>query len=314
MRKSLIATLSITALALLPIPAAQAEVDYGVYLYMSAPTVQGSPVTSDFTLESFDSYPSGACPMTLTIGTLTGNCAIFDANAYGGASSTSTAPTTGGVGTRYASTAGIQSTMTISLLKPAKYMGLWWSAGSPSNQIKFLSSGEEVASMSTAGLMSKLGNPTVTSVDGEQIYQTSGYFGNPVNSQAANEPFVYLDVYSVGGTSFDQIVLSGSGFEFDNLTVSDLVQKVDPSLVEVEFVPGLVPPTDVPAEEPTDEPTVEPTEEPTENVTDEVKRTDLADTGYDAVALSSWAFGLVGAGLVLMVLKSSRRRRKTSSN
>jgi LPXTG-motif cell wall-anchored protein len=298
MRKLLVITLSTAVLAALPLSSAQAEVDYGVHVYMSAPKVQGTPLTSDFTTETFDSFEAGSFPTSLAIGSVSSVGKIENAGDYGGASSTLGSPVTGGTGSKYMSTHVSLETeglvdIVIDLTKPAKYLGLWWSAGSPSNQVKFFSGGEQVASMTTAGLINKLTSPTLTAKDGSTTYTSTDYYGNPVNGGATNEPFVYLNVYAIGGTSFDRVELSGGGFEFDNITVSDLETEPAASLVDVEFIPGLFEP---PADNTDNETTDTGTEET------------LADTGYDSSVFGFGALGLMLVGTLLLALSRIRRR------
>lgn len=294
MRKILI-TLSTVSLAILPIASANAVVDYGVHVYMSAPNVQGTPLTENYTTETFDGFNAGELPTTIAIGNITGPCRVDNGGVYGGASTTSAEPAIGGVASKYATTVDNVQAITIDLTKPAKYLGLYWTAGSPSNTIRFFSGGQEVASMTTAGLMTKLTQPTVGSKDGNATYNSADYFGNPVNNGAAGEPFVYLNVFAEGGTSFDRVELSGGGFEFDNITVSDLAQTTPGSLVDVEFIPGLV------------EPVVEPTDEPTNEP--EVTEEELADTGYDSFLLTATSAALLALGGIAISASLVRRRR-----
>lgn len=291
-------SLSTLTLATLPIASANAVVDYGVHVYMSAPDVQGTPLLENYTTETFDGFNAGDLVTELSIGTVTGPCRIDNGGVYGGASTTSPDPSVGGLSTKYATTVDGVQTITIDLTKPAKYLGLYWTAGSPSNQVRFFSAGQEVASMTTAGLMNKLNQPTVGSKDGNTTYNSSDYFGNPVNNGATNEPFVYLNVYGIGGTSFDRIELSGGGFEFDNITVSDLEQTVAGSLVDVEFIPGLVEP----------EPEPEPTDEPTDEV-EITSEEELADTGYDASVMTATAAALIVLGSLTLSVGLIRRRK-----
>lgn len=273
---------------------------------MSAPKVQGTPLTGDLTTETFDSFDANSLPTTLSIGTVTSVGRVQNAGDYGGASSTSSSPVNGGTGSKYMSTymnPDLQLVpIVIELSTPAKYLGLWWSAGSPSNQVRFFSGGEEVASMTTAGLINKLSSPTLTAKDGSTTYTSSDYYGNPVNGGASEEPFVYLNVYAVGGTSFDRVELSGGGFEFDNITVSALETEPAASLVDVEFIPGLI------------EPAVDNTDETDETDNTENETTDtgteetLADTGYDSTTFGFGALGLMLAGTILLALSRIRRR------
>ena len=288
MKKITFSLFAVGSLLALPISSAQAA-DYGVHVYMSAPQVQGSPLTSSPTLETFDSYPTGTCPTTLTIGTMEGDCSVSAPGTYGGASSSAKTPFTGGTGTNYATTSGGDQVITITLNKPAKYLGLWWSAGSPSNTIQLFSEGTEVAFMTTAALIAKIDGPDVTSKNGLTTYTNSMYFGNPVNSLAPEEPFVYLDLYSVGGLLFDSIKLSGGGFEFDNIAVSDLNEPVDGSLVDVNFIPALV---DPPVEEVVPEEAV------------------LANTGSDVLTLGGFALLLLALGSVVTMRSSTSRKSR----
>ena len=292
--KKILITLTTLALAALPLASAQATTDYGVHVYMSAPKVQGTPLTANYTTETFDGFNAGDLATTLSIGTVTGPCRIDNGGVYGGASSTSADPVTGGSSSKYATTVDGVQVITIDLTKPAKYLGLWWTAGSPSNQVKFYSEGQEVAAMTTAGLIDKLSQATVGSKDGNNTYNSADYYGNPVNGGASGEPFVYLNVYGIGGISFDRIELSGAGFEFDNITVSDLEQPVAGSLVDVEYIPSeIAPPVD-----PVDEP---------EDTTDAET---LADTGYDAFAMSTTAAILALLGSLTLGASVIARRRK----
>ena len=300
MRKLLVITLSTAVLAALPLSSAQAEVDYGVHVYMSAPKVQGTPLTGNFTTETFDSFEANSLPTTLSIGTVTSQGRVENGGTYGGASATTGDPVTGGPSSKYMSTytnpdSGLVP-IVIDLTKPAKYLGLWWSAGSPSNQVKFFSEGQEVASMTTAGLINKLSSPTLTAKDGTTNYTSADYYGNPVNGEADSEPFVYLNVYAIGGTSFDRVELSGGGFEFDNITVSDLETAPASSLVDVEFIPGLF------------EPVVDDTDETENETTDTGAEETLADTGLDSSALGFGALGLMIAGTLALAVSRIRRR------
>ncbi|PTW90717.1 hypothetical protein C8A06_0413 [Microbacteriaceae bacterium MWH-Ta3] len=274
------AAAALAATALLVAPAASHAITetYGVDIYMSAPTVQGTAITNSVTVESFNLASTGACPESIAIGAVSGDCLVEVAGTYGGASADAddATPTTGGSGSNYASTSGPSTTITIDLTQPAKYLGLWWSAGSASNVVELYSGEDRVAYMTTSTLMSLLETGGVTSVGGTD-YNTSDYYGNPRdNSLASAEPFLYLNLYGTGGASFDRIVLSGGGFEFDNIAVSDLAQVPGNGEVGVEFIAGENAPA---AEEETEE---------------------LAETGVNAGALFGFAVLAIAAGAVAM--------------
>lgn len=273
------AAVAVAGLALIATPSVATTEDFGVDIYMSAPTVQGSAVAVGSTTETFNEASVGACPASIAIGTLSGDCTVSVAGTYGGASADADdpTPTTGGAGSNYASTANPSMEIVIDLTEPAKYLGLWWSAGSASNVVELFSEGERVAYMSTTTLMNLLASGTATSLGGTD-YDTSDYNGNPRNNAlAAAEPFLYLNLYGTGGASFDQIVLSGGGFEFDNLVVSDLPQDPSEGEVSVEFIAG----ENAPADE-----------------------EELADTGFDGS-------GLVGLALLATAAGAAIARRRT---
>lgn len=272
---------AVAGLALIATPSAAVTEDFGVDIYMSAPQVQGTAITTGLTTEDFNVATVGACAASIAIGTLSGDCAVSAVGTYGGATAAANVatPTTGGAGSNYASTAAPSTTMTIDLTEPAKYLGLWWSAGSASNVVELYSAGERVAYMSTTTLMNLLNSGSATSVGGT-AYDTDDYRGNPRNNTLApTEPFLYLNLYGTGGASFDQIVLSGGGFEFDNIAVSDLPQEPGAGEVGVEFIEG-------------------------ENAPPAEEEEELAATGFDAS-------GLVGLGLVAAAAGAAIVRRRT---
>ena len=279
MRIRAIATAT-AALLFVAIPSnAVPTADFGVDIYMSAPFVQGTAVSTGLVTEDFNLAATGDCPTTIAIGTISGDCTVSVVGIYGGAEADAnqSAPTTGGAGSNYASTAAPSTEITIDLDEPAKYLGMWWSAGSPSNIVELYSGADRVASMTTATLMTMLASATVGSVGGP-TYNTNDYRGNPRNGSAAAEPFLYLNLYATGGASFDRIVLSGGGFEFDNIAVSDLEQAPTPYQVGVEFIAGEnAPPAD----------------------------DDLASTGFNAQ-------GLLGLGLIAVAAGAVALRRRSA--
>jgi hypothetical protein len=283
MRSIALATAA-AALLLVSTPASAVSTSYGVDVYMSSPKVQGTGITTGLTTEDFNAITVGACPATIAIGSITGNCNVENATDYGGASTlaTNATPTTSGIGSNYASTASDGGSppayeITIDLNEPARYLGLWWSAGSPGNTIEMYSEGELVASITVDGILDLLSGATVTTIGGSSL-NTVDYDGNPRNTALSpGEPFLYLNLYGTGGAAFDQVKLIGGGFEFDNIAVSDLAQVPGNTEVSVEFIAGEnEPPATTPP---------------------------LANTGFDAATL-------VGLGLAATVGGAVLSRRK----
>lgn len=236
-----------------------------IQVYLDAPFVQGSYVaqaggagtgwtsfnnTTGLT-HCGDSQPTGV--------TITGNCRIDAVGAFGGATpdANNSTATVAGAGSAYATTVNSTDAITVTLANDNRYVGLWWSAGSPSNTVKFYHDSTLLLTMTTADIMTLLGTaPTsganwisrnddsagnvITTVGGGS-YRKIWYFGNPrgytttsptvQSTITSNEPFVYLHFFVGGSLTFNKIVLSGGGFEFDNLAVATQAQTPSNGLV-----------------------------------------------------------------------------------
>ena len=211
----------------------------GISLYLSAPFVQGSHVTESVARESFDSRTT--CLEATGVGTVTLStphfCAIDNAGTYGGATvgPENSTPTQGGTGTKYLSNNSSSSFVTFTPTTPVKYVGIWWSAGSGSNVIDFYD-GDTLLQRVTTDVISSLisGSGTVPTVGGG-THNKPDYYGNPRNkgSLASGEPFAYLNLFLSGGLSATRIVISGGGFELDNLVTSTVEQSTVSPMVFV---------------------------------------------------------------------------------
>ena len=229
---------------------AQAVNNDTLSVYYDAPFVQGSYTTATGGVqETFDTATTGAsCPGTLAVGTMSGACRVDPVGQYGGASTPAgSTPAVGGSGSNYATTVS-GGAMTLTLASASKYFGLWWSAGSNGNTVQFYSGNELLITLTTQTIMSQFGTSpspwpgsnNFTAIDGT-TYNKGWYFGNPrgyssttpssASTITSNEPFVYLHLFAGGNLTFDRVVLSGGGFEFDNLAVATTPQTVNPRLV-----------------------------------------------------------------------------------
>ncbi|MEN9802689.1 MAG: hypothetical protein RLZ37_1814, partial [Actinomycetota bacterium] len=310
---------------------------FGVDYYISAPLVQGSYVdgSTSGSLETFDApMPTGACPSSFAGGITVApgsECRIDTVAGHGGATGSSPDPVVGEPGSQFATTTGGDASTSITLLMPSpqKYLGFWWSAGNSGNLVTFYSGETKVLEVNTDGIFNFLGaapqvlNPSpldTTFEDTGQIQSVGGtsyfkhhYFGMPrgytsipIDQTQWNGtytkafPFVYMHVFSQGGLTFDRVVYSGQGFEFDNLVVSPLSQTVNPSLVKVGSVTG-TPPPDFEPEGPStpsfDGPTLD----------HYVERSALPDTGGATNSLPWLALGLVTGGASILI--TARRLR-----
>ena len=214
--------------------------DQGISLYVSAPYVQGSHATQSVLREDFNA--SGACTIANGVGpvTLSGvnACTIDDPNDYGGATvgpDNSTPITPGGTATRHLKNSNTNSFVTFTPATPVKYVGLWWSAGSPGDLIELYNGSTLVQSVSTDVILNlfSASGATVPTVGGG-THAVSNYYGNPRNTGInAGQPYVYLNLFLTGGLSATRIVASGQYFEVDNLVTSTVEQSATSSMVFV---------------------------------------------------------------------------------
>ena len=211
----------------------------GISLYLSAPYVQGSHVSESVLREDFNT-PSTNCTAATGVGSVTLSsphaCSIGDTNLYGGATvgPENSTPTTGGTGTRFLTNSSNTSFVTFTASTPVKYIGVWWSAGSTGNLIELYSGDTLIQSVTTdviLNLIPKSGG-TVTTVGGG-THPNNNFYGNPRSSEAAHQPFVYLNLFLSGGLSANRVVISGAGFELDNLVTSTVEQSTTSSMVFV---------------------------------------------------------------------------------
>jgi hypothetical protein len=260
---------SLASLALLvaaSVPSAGAKSADAVSIYLDAPLVQGSFAsgTSGANSEDFNSFTAGACPTTWAVGTISGACNISSVLTWGGSSvaANSTTSSVGGPGSNYATTANNTDAFTLTLATPSKYVGLYWTAGSPSNTISFFDGSKKIIELTTASIMNLLGTPPTNAGDWTTIandpaavlnsgtpgltYKRAFYFGNPrgysanpptsISTISGVDPWVYLHLFASGTVEFDSIQFSGGGFEFDNLVVSSTAKTPPASLAPAGFI------------------------------------------------------------------------------
>lgn len=174
---------------------------------------------------------------TRTIGNGSGTLSLGSALVWGGA---------GGTG-QYAVPGGEINPYTLRFTNTQRYLGFWWSAGNPNNNLQLLdANGDLITSFTTFRTQSVLNTifpsgSAVTSCPGTrptaaEIATTSGlaYCGNPVRDvndfdldgntteyrfNYVAEPYAFIHLRYADG--FGGIRLWGTGFEFDNLTFSE---------------------------------------------------------------------------------------------
>lgn len=251
-RKLTVALGAIFALFASPFTASQpsfAAAD--VSMYISAPFVQGSHVSgAGVRSENFNGLSN--CTSTSGVGTMSrvqtdarAFCAIQNGDTYGGAAVDAlvSTPTTSGASSKYI-TNGYDE-VTYDLDAPAKYVGLWWSAGNDSNTVTFYDAGnQQIAQLTAVALKNLLGGTVggasgnLTTVDGS-THPKANYWGNPMNrAGASDEPYAYLNLFISGGVAATKIVISGGGFEHDNLVTSEADETPTSSMVYVSSSSG----------------------------------------------------------------------------
>jgi uncharacterized repeat protein (TIGR02543 family) len=244
-------------------PVANASALNSLKMYLDAPFVQGSYVATPSNTMTFDTSATGlsGCSDNQPTGvTITGTCRVDTVKAYGGASnSANDTPTIGGSGSQFATTAHASNPVVINLTNQSRYLGMWWSAGSPGNTMRFFKGDDLLVEVTLQDMIDLLGTGPANSsewtarnnTNSENQVETIGnttnrkvwYFGNPrgydsttptsFSTITGSEPFVYLHMFLGGTMTFDRVELSGGGFEFDNLTVLEAEQTPNNRLVLV---------------------------------------------------------------------------------
>jgi hypothetical protein len=170
---------------------------------------------------------------TVNLGTGSGSIACGTAGVYGGA---------GGTGSYVSPT----SDWTLTFSSTQRYVGFWWSAGNNNNNIQLLdANGNNLLSpqFTITSLYRVLFNSNSIACRNAQNV-LNDYCGNPnltingttyASRQVDSEPYAFIHLRFENG--FRRLRIHGTGFEFDNLTVSETV----PELGAEEDVAGALP-------------------------------------------------------------------------
>jgi uncharacterized repeat protein (TIGR02543 family) len=265
-------TLTITANTVLY---AKWDNPYGFGLYLDKPFVQNSyiysPTDAATALANANDYSPAACPSNLIIGTITSGSGCFvEVNGlYGGASTDTADQTVGGTGTNFFGSRS--SGFTITFPTPQTYFGMWWSGGSVSDTIEFLSGTKVLATMNTsslATLLSPSGYPIAEASNGGAfpsgtiaapngiLYPKGYYFGKPSIYDTVTPTtfpssygtlsggystkittaylYAYIHAFGQGGVTFTGVRLTGGSFEFDNMVTSSKTLTPALSLIKTD--------------------------------------------------------------------------------
>lgn len=212
------ATVALVGSLLAVSTAAPANAAGRVTFSVDAPTVQGSFVDG-VVVETFND----GCTNPLAFGTFRGQCWGSEANFYSGASTTSSAPSTGGSGTALA-TIPMGGAISFRLDAPARYLGFHWEAGNEFDRVRLYSNDTLIADFEFDTLMDALELTEFDSLDGQSTYTVADYFGNPVTGQQGHEPYAFVHIFASEGVTFDRVYISEDAaspgyFEFDNMSI-----------------------------------------------------------------------------------------------
>jgi hypothetical protein len=190
-------------------------------------------------------------------------CGVYNPyfHPWGGARTTSSTPNfnldldPSQVMTSYGQVHG-HASFTLTLTRAAKYVGFWWTSGGNGNRVKFFDQNDVlIATFETSEIVTKLDTPPVVSILDNSTYTKDYYLGHPAG-HVSNQPtitsvrpssvtqtanwdtgglFSYLNLYVGGSIQVAKVVFEGggSGFEFDNLTISSDTQTPAASMVKI---------------------------------------------------------------------------------
>jgi hypothetical protein len=211
--------LSLVVLAIFSVQHARAA----VLFQLSPPGVQQSAFQElpSYLTENFNSLSSFASSGTLAVGnySTSGNMAIKPADKYGGA---------GGTG-KYAFTDS-NGQLSVTLLEPSRYFGLWFSCSNPGNYVDAYNGENLLATFNTQSLTDIVGlkeSPNSVLASDGNTYSGDLWYGNPNpgmnDSDVSRFIYAYVNMgLSDPNATFDRIVFRGEYFEFDNLTTSPI--------------------------------------------------------------------------------------------
>jgi hypothetical protein len=192
-----------------------------ISVYVSKPDQPTTEYTST-TVETFDA------PFTLGNNTsvVNGNIGQWQMSATGYLNIDNDDQFGSGTGiyARLGAQAGSAVPVELVLNAPAQYFAFAWNAGDAQNGVSFYNGTTFLGRYSTADIVAALSATTVTAID-NTIYQTSEYRGK-FNEATTNpaEPYAFINYIADPSTLITRVVFdnsnnTGSGYEFDNVTV-----------------------------------------------------------------------------------------------
>ena len=234
---AMISCMVLTAVWLEPTKAQAAQSDLVVTVadagIQSYPT-SGLETTPTLQVENFDSRTGVS--FTSNAGTFSGTGTVTNAGIYGGADGTGKFPTASNM------------LLTMPANSDYRYVGFWWSAGNAGNHVELLDINNVVLATftvdiagSTEDLLGVVGtcsaNPPTNAYCGNPNLRINGT--NYASRQVPNEPYAFVHLRYAPG--FRKVRFSGTGFELDNVTISQTTPALAPTETTTEtFAPYTV--------------------------------------------------------------------------
>ena len=174
----------------------------------------GLQSTPTLQVENFDSRSTVA--FTSGAGTFSGSGTLSDAGVYGGAGGTGKFPTAANM------------VLTMPNTSDYRYVGFWWSAGNSNNHVDILDINDNVLATFTVDIANSTEDlqGVIGSCSGANPL-SNGYCGNPnltirgttyASRQVPGEPYAFVHLRYEPG--FRKVRFRGTGFELDNVTIS----------------------------------------------------------------------------------------------
>ena len=210
------ATLLTSLLIFVQTPAAKAEISYADAgtQFQATNLTSATMQTEDFNNRTVQAYTGSLVLAFGTFARTSGSgthLTVSTFNQYGGA---------GGAG-NYAAAADT----TLTLNTTQRYIGFWWSAGNSGgsgNNVTINLVGGGTESFNAGTLTNALGDCPNRTVNG--VTAANPYCNNPntgVANRVTNELYAYVNIRNE--TGFNSVRFFGTGFELDNISVSETV-------------------------------------------------------------------------------------------
>ena len=112
-------------------------------------------------------------------------------------------------------------TISLKLSSPVSYIGFSFYAGDANNSFSLYNGNTLLGTYTTGSLINTLNSNPLKDIMGRTV-DKSGYYGEPGANFNTSQPYAYIDLFGVAGTTFDTIVFgqnNSAAFETDNVSI-----------------------------------------------------------------------------------------------